>query len=50
MHCVSEPEPLVTCVREMPVRSEPKIRRPELPVSNRISSMVMQDEVSGEET
>jgi hypothetical protein len=49
MHSVSEPEPLVTCVRETLLRSDLKIRRPELPVSNRISLMVWQVEVPGEQ-
>jgi hypothetical protein len=50
MHSVSEPEPLGTCVRETLLRSDLKIRRPELPVSNRISLMVWQVEVPGEQT
>jgi hypothetical protein len=50
IHSVSEPVPLVTCVRESPVRRESKIRRPELPVSKRMSLIVRQVDVPGEHT
>jgi hypothetical protein len=50
MQFASVPEPLVSGVRGMSVRSDLKIRRPDAPVSKRISFIVLQFEVPGEQT
>jgi hypothetical protein len=50
MQSASNPLPLATGVKEIPVRRDLKIRRPTLPVSRRISLMIAQSEVPGEQT